>query len=245
MSITGGFFNSVNSDRLYNADQVNSFFEGIIGQGVFERVGDGLEVNAGTGMQISVGTGKAMADDGRWLKNHSVLNLTMDASDVTLSRYDAIIVKFDSTLAVRECSIGIKKGDASLTPTKPIMERTDYIKEYCLAYIYVAAGSTSITSAAIEDMREDTSVCGFIKGMSTLIRSYCSNYTAQVNGETVIPIGIPQYNKEGDILMVWINGIRLIPELDYAIDSNAQITLTKAVDSNAPISFEIFKSIDG
>ena len=40
MAITSGFYNSVNGDRTYDADQFGSLFDGIIAPGVFPNVGD-------------------------------------------------------------------------------------------------------------------------------------------------------------------------------------------------------------
>lgn len=64
-------------------------------------------------------------------------------------------------------------------------------------------------------------------------------------GETEIPINITQYNKNLDILQVFVNGLRLIPDEEYTIDSNEQITLAADVDINTPVSFVVYKSVDG
>ena len=80
---------------------------------------------------------------------------------------------------------------------------------------------------------------------STLIRSYDSTYITAAENEKVIPVNISQFNKNTDILQVYINGLKLIPGLEYALTSNEQITLTRPVGVNTPISFEVFKSIDG
>ena len=60
MSVTCGFFNSSNGDRKYNADQMSSYFEGLVSDGVYENVGDALIVKAGDGMQVIVGEGRAI-----------------------------------------------------------------------------------------------------------------------------------------------------------------------------------------
>ena len=41
------------------------------------------------------------------------------------------------------------------------------------------------------------------------------------------------------LLYTSINGLRLIPGTDYTIDSNVQITLSKPVGVNTPVSFEV------
>jgi hypothetical protein len=286
MAITGGFFNSLNGDRKYNADAVNNFFEGLISQGVFENVDDGLQVKASTGMTIQVGSGKLSDGSGRWLKNDAVANLTIESSDVTLNRYDAIVAAIDTSINKRTASIYIKKGTNATNPTKPTMTRNNNLTEYCLAYVYVGKGATAITQANITDTRPDKNLCGFVVGLieqldltqaflqyqtaseedrtnnqadfnawfdtiketlskSTLIRSYTSTYTTVSADETVIPINISQFNKELDILQIYINGLRLIPNVEYTLNSNSQITLILPVDAGTPISFEVFKSIDG
>ena len=40
MAVTYGFFSSLNSDRLYNADQMSNYFKGLITNGVYESVDD-------------------------------------------------------------------------------------------------------------------------------------------------------------------------------------------------------------
>lgn len=275
MAITGGFFNSINGDRKYFADQVNGFFKGLVGSGVFQNVDGGLRVVSGTGMQVQVSAGKLVDSKGRWMINDASLNLDIDAADVTLNRYDAIVAKIDSSLGVRGPEIYVKKGATVSTPTRPTMERNAYIEEYCLAYVYVGKGVTSITQSAITDTRPNNKVCGFVTGLidqldtsqlfdqyqtafeewfdsikeylatSTLIRSYESTYIAKTENETVIPINIPQFNKELDIFQVYINGMKLLKDTDFTLDSNAQITLTKAICSGTPINFTVYKSVDG
>ena len=64
MTITSGFFNSVNHDRLYDAEQVSSIFDGIIKDGVYESIGDAFMVtpNSDLNDSIIVGTGRAWFD---------------------------------------------------------------------------------------------------------------------------------------------------------------------------------------
>lgn len=53
-----GFFNSINGDRLYDADQMSKIFEGLITDGVYESVGDKLAVQPSGAMTIQIGTGQ-------------------------------------------------------------------------------------------------------------------------------------------------------------------------------------------
>lgn len=275
MAITSGFYNSVNGDRKYYAEQVNTFFEGLVSGGVYESVGGALRVVASDGMNVLVSTGKLADTGGRWLRNDSEFNLTIENSDVLLNRYDAIIAKIDSSPGTRGASIYVKTGEFATDPVKPTIERSDYVEEYCLAYVYVGKGVTAINQENITDARTDRTVCGFVYGLidqvdtteifsqyndafytwfssvksdlasATLIRSYSSNYTTSQDGETIIPINIPQFNRNLDIFQAYINGLRLIPGVDYTINNNSNITLTRDVDAGTEIAFEVYKSVDG
>ena len=44
MSVTSGFFNSLNGDRRYNAEQMSSIFDGIINDGIFANIGTAFGV---------------------------------------------------------------------------------------------------------------------------------------------------------------------------------------------------------
>ncbi len=286
MAITGGYFNSLNGDRKYNADQMNMFFEGLLGKGVFENVGGCLQVTAAGGLKVNIATGKLIDSKGRWLRNDSITSLTLDAADVTLNRYDAVVVGIDSSIGKREASIYIKKGTAATSPTKPTMTRDLNLEEYCLAYVYVRRGVTAITQSAVTDTRGDNKLCGFVTGLikqvptsdllaqykavfeeqeiknqndfnewfndvketlatATLIRSYMSTHIAGKDNTMNIPIGISQYSVAVDILMVYINGLRLMPDVEYTITSSEMITLKKGVSAGTPVTIEVLKSIDG
>lgn len=187
MAVTSGFFNSVNGDRRYNAEQINDYLTGLVSGGIYESVGGGLQVKANTGMKVQVSSGKLADSNGRWLQNDSTLVLTLDAADLVLNRYDAIVAKLDSNQNQRTGTITIKKGTAASTPTKPTAERTQFVEEYILAYVYVGKGVTAITQAQIEDTRVNTSICGFVTGLikqvdtSQLFLQYQTAYAQFLN----------------------------------------------------------------
>lgn len=163
MAITSGFFNSVDGDRKYNAEQLGNYFEGLIGNGIFESVGDKLIVTAGTGMQVNVGSGRAMIDC-HWIKNDASAALSIDPSDVQLNRVDAVMLRLDTSQATRSITIYVKKGTAAQTPTPPGITKTETIRELCLAYVSVRAKATSISQRDISDMR-GTGLCGYVTGL--------------------------------------------------------------------------------
>lgn len=164
MAWTSGFFNSVNGDRLYNADQMSKMFEGLITDGVYASVGNKLAVRPNSGMTIQIDTGRGWFFN-RWVNNDSEYTLMVDSSDVVLNRYVAVVIKVDTSDSVRDVVPYLKYSDFATTPVKPTMERSETVKEYCLAYIYVGAGVSEITASVIEDTRGNAEICGWVTGL--------------------------------------------------------------------------------
>lgn len=161
---SSGFFNSVNGDRVYNAQQMSAIFEGLITDGVYASVGDKLAVQPNNGMTIQIGSGRGWFNK-HWVNNSSAYLVTLEESDVTLNRYCAVCVRADDTDAVRDAVPYLKYSDFATTPVKPTMTRTETVKEYCLAYIYIKAGAETITAANIEDTRGNSELCGWVTGL--------------------------------------------------------------------------------
>lgn len=177
-----GFHNSVNGDRVYNADQMSGIFNGLITDGVYEAVANKLAVQPNSGMVIQIATGRGWFNN-RWINNTSPYLITLEASDVTLNRYAAICVRGDNSASVRTTEPYVKYGEYATTPVKPTMTRTDDVKEYCLAYVYIGAGVTEITAGDIEDTRQDSDLCGWVTGLIDQITpdTLYTQFTAQFN----------------------------------------------------------------
>lgn len=163
MSISYGYFNSINGDRTYNADQMSEYFDGLVSNGVYESVGNALQVKAITGqeMAVQVGSGRGIINC-KWIKNDAAITLDITQAHAILNRYTAVVMKLD--VINRLMTITTKDGTAASTPTKPAMQNDAEAIELCLAYIYVAAGATSISQANIEDMRP-SELCGWVTGL--------------------------------------------------------------------------------
>lgn len=181
MAITSGFFDSVSGDRTYDADQMSTYFEGLISDGVYENVGDRFAVtSANSGMNINVGSGRAIVQS-HWVKNDATTVLTLDPSDVQLNRVDAIVLRLDTN--ARDISLVVKKGTAvNGTPTMPAITRTATVYELYLAAVLVNKGTTQPTS--ITDLRP-SSYCGWVTGLvqqvdtSDLFTQWQTAYAAQ------------------------------------------------------------------
>ncbi|HAQ03011.1 TPA: hypothetical protein DCQ22_03920 [Candidatus Nomurabacteria bacterium] len=163
MAITSGFFNSLSGDRKYNASQLSSLFDGIITDGVFMSIGTALVVTPNTGMNVNVGIGRAWFNKS-WLDNDSVAIVALDLSEVVLDRIDIIAVEMNSDDAVRLNTIKYIKGTPGSTPSAPTLTNTDFIHQYPLAHIYVAANITAVTAPMITN-KVGTVDCPFITGI--------------------------------------------------------------------------------
>ena len=163
MAVTSGFFDSVGSDRLYDAAQMSTYFEGLVSDGVYENIGNKFIVRATTGMNITVGSGRALIKS-RWIKSDSDVTITLDPANVQLARWDAIVLRLDLTENGRAISIEVKKGTAASNPTKPSITRTSTVYELCLAYIKVNKAAQSIVQSNISDQRS-SSLCGWVTGI--------------------------------------------------------------------------------
>lgn len=162
MAINYGFFNSINGDRTYNADDMSEYFKGLVSDGVYENVGNGLQVLAGSGMTINIQTGRALIDC-KWFESDAAFPLTLNPAHVTLNRITAIVLRLDR--ANRLLFPTFKDGAAATNPVAPAMTDNGVITEICLATVYVGAGATSITQANITDTRPNSNVCGWVTGL--------------------------------------------------------------------------------
>lgn len=175
MSVTYGFYNSLNGDRKYNTSQMSKIFDGIINDGIYEAIGNKFAVSASSGMTILVGTGRAWFDH-TWTLNDAPLPITLNDSNVVMDRIDAIVLETDSTESVRVNSIKYIQGTASSTPANPVLTNTDLVHQYPLAYIYVTKGATTISQANITN-KVGTTDCPYVTGI--LASTNIDNLVAQ------------------------------------------------------------------
>lgn len=166
MTVSSGFFNSVNHDRLYDAEQLSSIFDGIIVDGVYENYGEALNVKAypEANSTVIVGTGRAWFDH-TWTLNDSQFSITIDPPNELLGRTDAIVIDVDKTQSVRKNSIIYVKGSESTPDLPPAFINTDLHKQYPLCYISRPAGSNKPITQSDITITVGTSVCPMVTGI--------------------------------------------------------------------------------
>ena len=161
MTITSGFFNSVNGDRKYDAKRFAEYFNSFIGNGVFPNPSTNLQVMTNDDMTVTVKAGKA------WINGYIMINdddyiLALDVADGVLDRIDRVVLRYD--VVDREIGLEVKKGTFASSPVAPALQRDVDAYELALADIYVANGVISITQANITDQRLNSELCGIVHG---------------------------------------------------------------------------------
>ncbi len=151
MSVSSGFFNSLNGDRKYNAVQMSAIFDGLIIDGVFASIGTAFAVKAAGGLTVNVGSGKAWFDH-TWTVNDSILPMTAPEAEVLLDRIDAVVLEVNGTESVRENTIKFVKGNPSSAPSRPTLTNEGNVHQYPLCYIYRKYGTAVINQADITPM---------------------------------------------------------------------------------------------
>lgn len=151
MSVSSGFFNSLNGDRKCNAAQVSAIFDGLIIDGVFASIGTAFAVKAAGGLTVNVGVGKAWFDH-TWTVNDSILPMTAPEAEVLLDRIDAVVLEVNGMESVRENTIKFVKGNPSSAPSRPTLTNEGNVHQYPLCYIYRKYGTAVINQADITPM---------------------------------------------------------------------------------------------
>jgi len=191
--IIGGFFNAVNNDRTYTADDMNKPYDRIISEGIFATPqgtpSTDLQVySSGSGMNIIVKAGKGLLG-GKWFENPTDKIITVPANNGVTPRRDSVIIQVDNRQVGRITSIVYREGTPSSNPQVPDLSTADNVFERRVANIYVAAGATNINQDAIVDLR-GSSECPWITSLiqqvdtSTLYEQWNAAYQNYYNNET-------------------------------------------------------------
>ena len=169
MSLTGGFFNSKDHDRRYNAETISRLFDGIIEDGVYETYGDKFIVRQASGMDVTIGSGRAWFDH-CWIHNDTKYRISIDSSEVVLDRLDTIVIDVDHSTSVRAVSFKVVRGIPASSPVAAELVNEEDHKQHPICRILVKAGATEITQANITNL-VGTSACPFVIGVLKTINA--------------------------------------------------------------------------
>ena len=165
--VNGGFFDSINQDRLYNAAQMSMPYKRIVSDGIFPDEngtpsGDFL-VSLSSGMVVLVAPGNALVG-GKWAESVDSVEITVAGNSSGYTRIDSIVLRADTSEAVRAVGIVYKQGEEASTPVAPALTNNGTIKELRLADITVPAGTSALSAENIVDQR-GTADCPWVHGL--------------------------------------------------------------------------------
>lgn len=254
MAQNSGFFNAFLSggvyDRTYDANDYCDNLASIVKSGVVNSSYDDLKVSAYSGMSIAVGYGRAWIN-GHWYFNDTqYTGLTIEtAPSGNNSRIDRVVLRLDTSTAVRSIELAVLKGTAAASPVAPALTRGGNIYELALADITVRAGAISITNSDIKDKRADGNVCGWASSVTPAIMSMIQRYTDRITlaaNSNSVQFNIAQYDSaEGGITLdVYVNGIYEHPQ-DYTLSGNTITLKSGTLIAGTVVDVVLTKSIDG
>lgn len=156
-NIKSGFYNSINQDRLYSAEDMNRPYSRLISEGIFAtKEGtpstDFQVLATDNGMNITVKKGEAMLAK-KWIENPTDITITISNNTGIVPRKDSIILQVDKKESGRIANIIYREGIASSNPVPPTLSSEEDIVEMRISNIYVAAGVNKIEQLAITDLR--------------------------------------------------------------------------------------------
>ena len=170
MAVSSGFFSSQNHDRLYDAEQVSSIFDGIINDGVYDGFGDSFNVtpNIDTPNTVFVDSGRAWFNH-TWTLNDARIMVELDQPDPMNNRIDAIVIDVDRRPDIRKNSIISVTGPtvtmAGTEAQPPTMIHEDRHDQYPIAYVTRPAGDDGIVAAQDIKMNIGTESCPRVVGI--------------------------------------------------------------------------------
>ena len=188
-----GFFDSINKDRLYSADEMNRPYKRVITNGVFATPTgtpstDLQTKSANDGMNIIVKKGEGMFGD-KWFENPTDIAITVPNNTSTVPRRDSVIVQVDKRTNGRKGNIVYRTGTPNSNPMPPNLSTDNNVVEYRIANIYVAASAVYIGQDAITDLR-GSSECPWVTSLikqvdtSTLFAQWEYAYNNYFNTST-------------------------------------------------------------
>jgi hypothetical protein len=143
-----GFYNSLDGDRRYDAEDISEVFNTILNDGVMKGFGDQFKVTALGGLTLSIGSGRAWFKD-TWTNNTDDLIYTAETADAANPRIDTIVLRMNSDPSVRANSIVTVKGTPAATPQKSVLQRTATVEDYAIAYVTRRAGVATVAQSEI------------------------------------------------------------------------------------------------
>ena len=214
--IKTGFFNSINGDRGYNADDICNFFQGLVEDGVFKNYLEGLEVLVDNiNNTATLKSGKCIVG-GKYILNTTDVTFDIPPNlDSNSTRTDCIIAYADLNNRIADFKYIVDRENSNNssfitnTNTYKFIELSDVLAHGS----WVGPGTDLRTFIHFTNVTPDISVRTIELTVADL------NYSS--TGDTLYAnLSLEQYNPENnEIVTAFVNGTEL--EFTDGTDPNA------------------------
>lgn len=248
INVKCGFFDAINNDRTYSADQMNLPYKRIVANGVFATPAgtpstDLQVLSAGNGMQIIVSAGNGIFAD-KWFENSSDITITVPNNTDISPRRDSVIVQVDKRSSGRLGNIVYRTGTPSSNPQAPAINTIANVIEYRIANVYITPSVNVIDNDVITDLRGSGS-CPWVTSLIQQVDTstlYTQWQTAYQNYYDQTTENISEYMEEQE--EAWQEFFQTVTqELTLSIYTKftSTYTTTTATTTTIPINIPSYK----
>lgn len=170
MAETYGFFDSENHDRVYNALQLSRYFEGIVTNGVFDKVHNNLIPYVDAGL-LKISSGRAIVDN-HWYDNDDDLIISTPSTSTSVMCMLVLVCDYH----LRKVYIDIRIGTSESLPDVSDSKNLKFLK---MAELLISSTNVEITKLLI-----GTDECPLISDLSAL-KNYCAESVSELNRNKV------------------------------------------------------------
>lgn len=157
MTFRSGFWNSIDGDRTYSAEDMAVPFDGVITEGVFANWGDAFKVTVIDEHTINIGSGKAWLSK-KWIQNDSVYQMPINVSNYASSTEPRTVVvcldlKTESYYRFAQFIVEEQRYYSSYTDMLNVITNRDTGRNTLVLFaINFAAGDSSIQKTNITNL---------------------------------------------------------------------------------------------
>lgn len=146
MAIKSSFFNSIDHDRVYSAEDFGMIYDGMISDGVFKGYFSTFSMSWADSdiekkMRVGIQPGKAWFNQ-TWTVSDNAIYLDVESTPGSYERIDLIVIEVNKTPSVRENSIKIVKGKPAAKAAYPELINNESVHQYILGVIYMPGYTT-------------------------------------------------------------------------------------------------------
>ena len=212
-SISSGFYNSVNGDRVYSADDMNLPYKRFVSEGVYAPPSYNERFSlhqTGEDLILTLSAGGALFA-GKWIDSPAAQEITVPANNTAYNRIDTLLIQVDTRLEGRAAYLVYRTGTPSANPVHPDINHATGVYELPLYDVDIDAGATAIYMDDIHDRRVFASVTlGYEKfqqidaRLDALENTSKSSFSPHVDGTVTFDINVCR--KVGKIAVFSVSG---------------------------------------